>query len=197
VTYQQMVDALASMEERERRAAMQKHWQAVFSDGFIAFVQGQIEAGRKMALSGGGLAEVFAGLDPSVIAGLKRQSLREVARLVGVWDSMVAVYEKLQTQSEQQGNASGMVAHGRHRVMPRGVAVTGAVQCYRCGSAATDRGLCAGCLATQQDWDRQDEEYDREMHERQTADLENRRLQDDELYYQNQQDYNTYTDYGQ
>jgi hypothetical protein len=191
-----MVDTLAAMNEQERQRALQTHWQAAFSDGFIAYVQGQLEAGRKVAASDPSYADFFAELDPSLVAVLKEGALTQVARLVAVWDSMVAVYERLQLQSERQGNAQGMVAHGAHQVMPRGVSVTGAVQCSRCGSPAVDQGLCSGCLATQQDWDQDDLEYDRQLHERQADDLQYQRIQDDQLYYDNQHDYNSYTDYS-
>jgi len=70
------------------------------------------------------------------------------------------------------------------------------VQCSRCGSPAVEQGLCSGCLATQQDWDQDDLEYDRQLHERQADDLQYQRIQDDQLYYENQHDYNSYTDYS-
>jgi hypothetical protein len=190
-TYQEMLDALAGMDEQRRRLAIQTHWQAIFSDGFIAFVQGQIEVGRKMILSGPESAPLFAILEPAMVTALKQQMLRQFGLLVEVWDSMVAVYEMLQRRSEGQGNAQGMVAHGRHRTMPRGIGVTEATRCYRCGSPAASRGLCDGCLATERDWER--DELD---HERQRIDLEYQRLQDDRIYSDNQRDFNSYTDYS-
>jgi hypothetical protein len=195
MTYQEMVDALVNMNQQERQSAIQDHWQVVLSDGFVAFVQGQIEAGRKMAMSESGFAEVFAALDPSFVEVLKQQAAKDLSRLVEVWDSMVFVYEKLQKQSERQGNTQGMVAHGKHRSMPRGVSVNTAVRCYRCGSDAVGHGLCSGCLATQQDWEQQDLEYDQLRYDRQMDDIQYQRLQDDQIYYNNQQDYNSYTDY--
>lgn len=196
MTYQEMVDALGAMDERERRLALRTHWQSVFSDGFIAYVQGQMEAGREMVLPDAGYTDFFAELDPSLVEVLKQQAVKDVARLGAVWDSMVAVYERLQRESERQGNAHGMVAHGAHETMPRGGTVAGAVQCSSCGSPAVDQGLCSGCLATQQDWDQDDIEYDRQLHERQGEDLQYQRLQDDQLYHDNQQDFNSYTDYS-
>lgn len=196
MTYQEMINALGAMEEQERRLALQTHWQSVFSDGFIAYVQGQMEAGRKMLLPDSEYAAFFAKLDPSLVEVLKHQALNDVARLSAVWDTMVAVYERLQLQSERQGNAHGMVAHGAHQTMPRGVTVSETVQCSSCGSPAVDQGLCSGCLATQQDWDQDDLEYDRQLHERQVDDRQYQQLQDDQLYYDNQQDFNSYTDYS-
>ncbi|MEZ5523875.1 MAG: hypothetical protein R3E62_02750 [Pseudomonadales bacterium] len=196
MTYQEMVDTLAAMSEPQRRDAIQEHWQAVFSDGFIAFVQGQMEAGRKMVLSGSEMDRIFDGLDPSVVAVLKQEMLKNMARLVTVWDSMVVMYERLQKQSERQGNSQGMVGHGQHQTMPRGVAVGGAVNCYRCGSPVTSQGLCSGCLATQQDWEQDDLDYERQQYDQQLQDQEYQRTQDDQLYYDTQQDFNTYTDYS-
>ena len=108
----------------------------------------------------------------------------------------MAVYERLQLQSERQGNARGMVAHGAHQTMPRGITVAETVQCFSCGSPAVDQGLCSGCLATQQESDQDDLDYDRQLHERQGEDLQYQRLQDDQLYYDTQQDFNSYTDYS-
>jgi hypothetical protein len=195
MTYQEMVDTLSGLSEEDRRVVIQNHWQAVLSDGFIAFVQGQIEAGRAMVFRDPDLAEAFAELDPSIAVVLKRQALSDVARLVEVWDSMAAVYVKLQKQSERQGNAKGMVAHGRHDAMPRGVTVTGAVQCYRCGSPAVRLGLCNACVVTQQDWEQEDLDYDRQRYERAADDQQYRRLQDDQIFYDNQRDFNTYPTY--
>lgn len=195
MTYQEMVDALAAMDEQERRRAIQEHWQAVFSDGFIAFVQGQLEAGRQMAQSSAGFGQVFAELDPSFVAVLKEQASAQLARLTEIWHSLAAVYEKLQTESERQGNPQGMVAHGKHRAMPRGISVAPAVGCFRCGSQAVGQGLCSGCLATQQDWEQQDSEYERQLYDRQQQEIEHHRLQNDQLYYDNQQDFNTHTTY--
>ena len=194
MTYQEMVHALGTMNEQERRLALQAHWQSVFSDGFIAYVQGQLEAGRKMVLPDSEYAVVFAELDPSLVEVLKQQALKDLARLTAVWDTMVAVYERLQRQSERQGNARGMVAHGAHQAMPRGVTVSETVQCSSCGSPAVAQGLCSGCLATQQEWDQDDLDYDRQLHKRQGEDLQYQRLQDDQLYYDTQQDFNSYTD---
>lgn len=195
MTYQEMVDTMAAMNEDERRNAIRSHWQAIFSDGFIGFVQGQLEAGRKMVFSDPDFKKVFSGMDPALVAGLKRQALVQVARLAEVWDSMAAVYEELQKKSETQGNPQGMVAHGRHKAMPRGRSIGGAAHCYRCGSPAVSEGLCSGCLQTQQDWEQEDIEYDRQLYERQQQEIEYQRLQDEQLYQDNQQDFNTYTDY--
>jgi len=183
------------MNEQERYKAIQNNWQAVFSDGFLGFVQGQLEAGRKMALSDPDVEKVFAGMDSALVAELKRQAFKQVARLMAVWNSMTAVYDKLQKYSERQGNLNGMVAHGKHRAMPRGKSITGAAHCYRCGSTAVSQGLCSGCLANQQDWEQEDIDYDRRLHERQQEEIEYQRLQDDRLYDDNQQDFNSYTDY--
>lgn len=43
MTYQEMVDALVSMDERDRRETLKTYWQSAFRGGFIAFVQGQVE----------------------------------------------------------------------------------------------------------------------------------------------------------
>lgn len=54
--YEEMLEAAVSMDEAERREAFMEHWQAIFSDGFVAYVQGQVEAGKQMAHSESSLA---------------------------------------------------------------------------------------------------------------------------------------------
>ena len=192
MTYQDMVDILAAMDEKERQTTIKKHWQAVFSDGFVAFVQGQIEAGRKMIQANSKLKPVLTGIIGDAIKEQMRQNLEA---LLNVWNSMAICYQIMQKQSERQGNSKGMVAHGRHTAMPRGVSVPEAARCYRCGSASAGQGLCSGCLATQQDWEQDDLDHDRLVYERRQADLDYQRIQDDQIYNSNQYDYNTYTDY--
>ena len=190
--YQEMVDILASMDEKERQVTIQKHWQAVLSHGFVAFVQGQIEAGRKMTQPDSKLNTGLTGLIGDAIREQMRQNLEN---LLNVWNSMATCYQTMQRQSEKQGNAKGMVAHGKHTSMPRGVSVSKAVQCYRCGSTAVGQGLCSGCLATRQDWEQDDLDYERQHYERRQDDLDYQRVQDEQIYNSNQYDYNTYTDY--
>jgi hypothetical protein len=198
MNYQEGIDILKIMTEQERQLAIQQHWQVVFSDGFIGFVQGEIE-GLVVRLKE--LDETIAELPKShvILAPLLKahqQALSlEITSLLGVWTSMINVYERLQKLSEVQGNSQGMVAHGRHRTMPRGRSVSPATNCFRCGDTAVDLGLCSGCLATQQKWEQEDLEYDRQFYERQQNELEYQRLQDDQRYYNDLQDFNTYTNY--
>jgi hypothetical protein len=192
MTYQDMVDILAGMDEKERQATIKKHWQAVFSDGFVAFVQGQIEAGRKMIQTNSKLKPVLTGLIGDAI---KEQMRKNLNNLLNVWNSMAICYQIMQKQSEKQGNAKGMVAHGEHTAMPRGVSVPEAVRCYRCGSASVGQGLCSGCLASQQDWEQDNLDHDRQVYERHQTDLDYQRIRDEQIYNSNQYDYNTYTDY--
>lgn len=195
MTYQQMVDALMNMDEQQRRLAIQAHWEIIFSDSFIAYMQGQLEEGRKIADGGPGIEKLYAGLTSDLGDILRKHVAQHLTQLLQVWNCMVSVYEKLQKQSEGQGNSQGMVNHGKHRVMPRGVAITNAIHCYRCGSQVADQGLCSGCLSTQQSWEQEDLEYDRQLHDQQQQQVEYQRFQDDQIYHQQQQDFNTYTNY--
>jgi hypothetical protein len=192
MTYQEMVDVLSGMNEKERQNTIQNYWQAVFSDGFVAFVQGQIEAGRKMTQPNSSLKKILTG---PIGDAVMEQTRKNLTNLLSVWNSMAVCYEVLQKRCEKQGNAKGMVAHGKHTAMPRGVSIPEASRCYRCGSTAVGQGLCSGCLATQQDWEQDDLDYDRQLYERRQDDLDYQRIQDDQIYYDNQYDYNTYTDY--
>lgn len=195
MTYQQMADELVNMDEQQRRLALQNHWEIIFSDSFIAYMQGQLEEGRKIADGGAGIEQVYAGLTPELAEILRNHVAQHLTQLLRVWHSMAVVYEKLQKQSESQGNSQGMVSHGKHRVMPRGVSVTNALHCYRCGSQAVDQGLCSGCLSTQQNWDQENLEYDRQLYDQQQQHSEYQRIQDDQIYNQQQQDFNAYTNY--
>lgn len=195
MTYQDMVDKLASMDEQQRRQAIQNYWQTVFSDGFIGFLQGQIEACRKMTTTDNEVGVLLDGLEPEVQAALREAALKHVTRLVAVWDSGVVVYQLLQQRSERQGPRGGMVEHGRHRSMPRGVSVAQAVQCYRCGSPVAANGLCGGCMEMQQDWEQDDLEFVQRGQDYLSDQQHIDRIQQDQVYYDAQQDYNTYTNY--
>ena len=194
MTYQETLDGLAEMSEVERQSKITAHWQVVFSDGFIGFVQGQVEAGRAAVQPGSQAMQLLAaaGLPDDVMMVYFEQQLQKA---VGVWESMRAVYSMLQQRSERQGSAGGMVNHGPHTSMPAGVSVAPAVNCYRCGSPVSSNGLCSGCLATQEEWDQQDVEYDQRLHDQQRDQLDYQRQQDDQQHYDTQLDFNTYEDY--
>lgn len=196
MTYQEMLDHLAELEESNRQAMIAEHWQATLSDGFVAFVQGQIDAARNWIMPSSGYFEkVFEGQSQELKRVVMQELLRKIAAYVAVWDSMSLVYQRLQQHSERQGPSGGMVDHGQHNRMPRGVQVTPAAHCYRCGSPAEAGGLCSGCRATEQDWAEADAEYDRQQYQRQLDDLDYQRLQDDYIYQSSQPDFNSYDPY--
>jgi hypothetical protein len=198
MNYSEMVDALVNMSEHERQDAIMTHWQAVLSDGFIAFVQGQMEAARSMASGTGGFSGLLGMLHGDAARQLQHQALHQAHALSVVWDSMDAVYRKLQADSERQGNDRGMVGHGHHRTMPAGRSVDVAAGCYRCGASAVSLGLCSGCLATQQDWEQDALRHDEQRWDNLQEDLRHQQLRDDQIYRDHQQDFNSYQspDYG-
>src|SRR5690606_21039356 len=104
MTYQEMLDALLGMDEAERREALSAHWQAAFSDGFVAYVQGQHEAAQQMTVPGAHLGGVLVGLDGPLADALQQEASQYTARLAAVWESMRTVYAALQRASERQGN---------------------------------------------------------------------------------------------
>jgi hypothetical protein len=195
MNYQEMLDYLADQVEVQRNAIITEHWQTVLSDGFVAFVQGQIESARSMTVPGGLFEQIFEGQTDEIKEVMREQMVKSLARHTSVWDSMASVYQRLQKYSEQQGSTGGMVDHGSHDRMPRGVQVGPAAHCYRCGSSAVNGGLCSGCQATEQDWREDDLEYGRQLQRQQRDDLDNQRLQDDYIYQANQPDFNSYGDY--
>jgi hypothetical protein len=193
-----MIDTLGAMTEQDRQLAIQTHWEDVFSEGFVAFVQGQLEIGRNLLLPASPLTGLLVGMDPSLAITLKQQALRDIGRLTEIWDSMTVVYARLQEQSHRQGNAQGIAGqNGGGRTLPRTHAVgAGALQCYRCGSPAVGQGLCDGCLATQQGWEQDELDYDRQLQDRRIEDQSLQRLQEDRDYYDRQQDLTSYPDYS-
>lgn len=194
MTYQEMLESLAAMAEVERQTAITEHWQVAFSDGFIGFIQGQVEAGREAVKPGSQARQLLAQ------AGLPDATMMpyfnaQLAKSLAVWESMRSAYSMLQQKSARQGSQGGMTDHGQHDTMPAGREVRAAVNCYRCGSPASAQGLCSGCLATQQDWDQQDIDHDRQLDDQQRDQIDYQRVQDDQLYYDTQQDFNTYENY--
>jgi len=195
MNYQEMVDALISMNEQQRRVALKAHWEIVFSDSFIAYVQGQLEEGRKLVSAGSDIEKIFAVVNPELVDVLRTYGAQHLNNLHQVWACMSVVYQDLQLHSERQGETGGMASHGNHRVMPRGKSVSSAIHCYRCGSQAVGQGLCGGCLSTQQSWEQDALEYDNRLLEHQQQHLDYQRLQDGQVYNSQQQDFNTYTNY--
>ena len=199
MTYQEMLDQLTEMTDGERAKVMAEHWQTIFSPGFIAFVQGQLEGGRQLMLDGR-LDKVLSGQDEAVAAAIKQSVVKTHAKHAALWLQMRDIYAKLQRQSERQGAQGGMVDHTPHPTMPRGVSVQSATRCYRCGSPVEANGLCGGCLATQEDWERDEEDYIRQQdeigrNEVEATQQEQVRLDQDNYYNDMQYDYNSHTDY--
>lgn len=195
MTYQEMLDHLAELDERPRQAVIAEHWQTVLCDGFVAFVQGQMESARSLTAQDGVFDKVFEGQSEDIKRVMREQMFKALDRTVRVWNSMGEVYARLQKHSEQHSSSGGMVDHGRHDRMPRGVKVTPAAHCFRCGSPAVSGGLCNGCQATEEAWREDDLEYDRQLYRQQQDDLDYQRVQDDATYYASQPDFNSYDDY--
>ena len=185
--YQQMLNDLVEMESEERRRTIVERWDTVFSDGFIGFVQGQIDAGRQTVAGDGPLGGILEG----AIGDLIRESTAVwLAQVFVVWGHMKDVYAQVTSASRDHGPTGGMAdVAGARREMPRGVSVTPAATCFRCGSEVASGGLCAGCLAEQDAAERDHVEYDRQLHDQQLDRQDYQRLQDDQTYYDTQQDF--------
>ncbi|WP_300037115.1 hypothetical protein [uncultured Roseobacter sp.] len=142
MTYQEMLTSVLILPEGERRRLMRAHWRDAFSEGFIAYVQSQIDAteayirGEKRGLS--------AWLPDMVEAVFVEGNKVYLGQLLTVWDSMKTVYAQLQTASAEEGNPTGMAEKAGPQVMPAGQVITGATDCARCG-AATAGGICGAC----------------------------------------------------
>ena len=200
MTYEEMVLNLAELDESTRQNTIKHHWQTVLSDGFIGYLQGQIETGQMPQLDEFYEKMIQQGMDKDLIDAIKMSGQQRLQKCISVWNSMNICYQAMQQASQQQGSNGGMVDHGHHTSMPQGVSVNSAQNCYRCGSPVSDQGLCHGCLSTQQSWEEQDQEYDRMQHEQLRQNQEYQRMQDDQIsqdqYYSDQQyDFNSYNDY--
>ena len=193
MTYQDMLHAILLESELERRRLIRDHWRDAFSDGFIAYVQSQIDA-----------AEAFINGEKRGLAAWLPDVMQDIAvagnkvylgQLVTVWDSMKAVYAQLAEASASEGNPTGLAATASaNGQMPRGETISVASHCARCG-ASSNGGLCAGC----QDHDAFVEadrlEYERLEYENQLNDQDYFRQQADNFqadtsYYDSQMDFN-------
>jgi len=187
-TYQEVVEALAAMEEQERLNAILEHWQTIFSEEFIAYVQGQVQASREMIFDKPEMFDqIFGEMGPDFVTTMKQQAFREMLRVNSVWDSMTAVYEQLQQIKAEEENAQRS-----QTPVPPDVSGGNTAACYQCGAPLASEGLCSNCLAVRRQQEQDDLEYDRQLYDHQQADIEYQRLQDDQLYYNNQ--YTSYTD---
>ncbi len=189
MNYQEMLDDLVGDDDAGRTITMMAHWQDVFSDGFVGFVQGQIDAGRA-ASQPGSPVEVFftaAGMDPAPLIAQAREYHQD---LLAVWEKMLSVYAAIQRSSEQQGNAEGMAGHGSHTTMPAGVSVQPATNCYRCGSPVDANGLCSDCNALDADIEAHRQQDDQLRYAREQDALDQQRQLDNQAHWNNQPDFN-------
>ncbi len=189
MTYQDMLNAILLESEASRRRLIRDHWRDAFSDGFIAYVQSQIDAtqayidGERRGLSAwlpDAVQEVF-------VAGNKVY----LGQLVTVWDSMKAVYAQLAAASAAEGNPStGMAATAkRSGTMPRGTVVATATVCARCG-AASDGGLCGACQSHDDFIEADRLEYENHLDDRDFYRQQAENHQNDIQYYNDQVDFN-------
>jgi soluble cytochrome b562 len=187
--YQETVNLLSEMDEKQRQQELQNHWQIIFSDGFIGFVQGEMEVLRSQIAEADRIISQ-GGVEASVQNTLKRLSNLRLMYLERVWKSMVTVYQRLQKISATQGNSQGMTGNRSKAGMPRGAAVSPAASCFRCGETAVEQGLCGSCLSTRNQWEQDDLDHDQSLYDRQQDDLNYQRKRDDDLYYNNLPDFN-------
>ena len=193
MTYQDMLNAILLESEQQRRRLIRDHWRDAFSDGFIAYVQSQIDSaeafinGEKRGLAAW-LPDI---MQDAAVAGNKVY----LGQLVTVWDSMKTVYAQLTEASKTEGNPTGIAATAKSNgTMPRGAAISVASNCARCGSASTG-GLCDTC-ADHDDFVEADRlDYERQQYENQLNDQEYYQQQADTYradtnYYDAQMDFN-------
>ncbi|MFK7830166.1 MAG: hypothetical protein AB8B57_10340 [Congregibacter sp.] len=144
MTYQDMLNEILLVREATRRTLIRDHWRDAFSDGFIAYVQSQIDATE--AYVGGQRQGLSAWLPDAVQDAFVAGNKVYLGQLVTVWESMKFVYTQLATASTQEGNPTGIAAQSKaNGAMPRGVQVGLSTVCARCG-AASEGGLCSGCV---------------------------------------------------
>ncbi|MFQ5401451.1 MAG: hypothetical protein ACE5E7_17870 [Anaerolineae bacterium] len=187
-TYQEVVEALAAMDEQERLNAILEYWQTIFSEEFITFVQGQVQASRELIFDNPELFDqIFSEMGPDFVKTMKQQAYKNMLEINSVWESMAAVYEQLQGIKAEEESAQRS-----QTPIPPEIPNTNTATCYQCGAPLAADGLCSSCLAVRQQQEQDDLEYDRQLYDQQQADIEYQRLQDDQLYYDNQ--YTSYSD---
>ena len=198
MTYQDMLNAILLQSEQERRRLIRDHWRDAFSDGFIAYVQSQIDA-----------AEAFVNGEKRGLAAWLPDIMQDVAvagnklylgQLVTVWNSMKVVYAQLAAASKAEGSPTGIAATAKSNgTMPRGTTISMATTCSRCG-AASDGGLCTGCLdhedfveADRVEFQRleyEQQEYQTQLNDQEYFQQQAEIYQADTSYYDTQPDFN-------
>ncbi|WP_298844166.1 hypothetical protein [uncultured Roseobacter sp.] len=186
MTYQEMLSSVLILPEGERRRLMRAHWRDAFSDGFIAYVQSQIDAteayirGEKRGLS--------AWLPDMVEAVFVEGNKVYLGQLLTVWESMKVVYAQLQAASAEEGNPTGMAARASGSVMPAGQVITGAGECARCGAAA-QAGICDACADHDAFIEQEHVEYERQLNDQEYYRQQYDNHQADASYYDGQSDF--------
>ena len=193
MTYQDMLNAVLQKNEQERRQLIRDHWRDAFSDGFIAYVQSQIDATESYIKGDNrGLAAWLPEIMQDIaLAGNKAY----LGQLVTVWESMKAVYAQLTAASAAEGNPTGISTSAtRNGTMPRGSSISVATACARCGNTSNG-GLCGACAdhdnfveADRLDYERK--QYENELNDREYYQQQADTYQADTSYYDTQTDFN-------
>lgn len=187
MTYQEMLNSVLILPEGERRRLIRAHWRDAFSDGFIAYVQSQIDAteayisGEKRGLS--------AWLPDAVESVFVEGNKIYLGQLVTVWESMKTVYAQLSTASAEEGQPTGMAAKTSNSVMPRGQVISPALECARCGASSPSGGLCSSCESHDAFVEADRLEYDRSLNDQDYYRQQYDNFQSDISYYDNQVDF--------
>lgn len=187
MTYQEMLNSVLILPEAERRKLIKTHWRDAFSDGFIAYVQSQIDAAE--AYISGEKRGLSAWLPDAVEAVFVEGNKIYLGQLVTVWGSMKTVYAQLASASAQEGQPTGMAARAKGETMPRGQVITPASECARCGARNPSGGLCGACADTDAFIEEDRLAYDRSLQDQDYYRQQYDAYQADNTYYDTQADF--------
>ncbi len=188
MNYAEMMMALVGMSENDRRNAILEHRQHVLADGFIAYMQSQIEQiddyveGKNRGLS---------GFLPQVAQDFMVEANKNYReQIAAVWESIYAVHTQLASDNASNGGSRNHPGHsGYANTGYQETTVTASGHCSRCGSMVAVNGLCNGCLDHDAFIEQDHLEYDQRLYEQQLDRQTYQQIQDDYAYYDAQTDF--------
>ncbi len=182
-----MLNSVLILSESERRKLIRAHWRDAFSDGFIAYVQSQIDAAE--AYISGEKRGLSAWLPDAVEAVFVEGNKIYLGQLVTVWESMKEVYAQLSAASAEEGQPTGMAAKTSGHVMPRGQVIAAAPDCARCGAPNPSGGLCGGCASHDAFIENDQLDYERSLNDQDFYRQQYDNFQADISYFDAQSDF--------
>lgn len=180
MNYSQMIAALIGMSEPQRRQAIGQNWQMVFNEGFVNYVQSQVEQiDEYVSGEQRGLSRFLPEMVQNFMVGANKIYK---TRIIAVWESMEAVYAQGPPTHAGVTTSTGQTEYD--------LSGSDSLSCYRCGSQVQANGLCGGCLDQDAFIEQDNIDYDRQLYDQQLDHQDYVQSQDHYSYYETQIDYN-------